>query len=363
MSRASLRIPAYLRTGFSLALSASLLVGSSFAETPKGSPGAAATGNLSVTTDPADAAVYVDGHLAGQTPARVSALTAGEHRVRIVKDGYLENSRVVTVPAGAPTTLTVKLTRSTSTTAATAPEEQVSTQGGGGGGKKWVIIGAAAAAAVVAGVVLSKKNEPPTPGTISVAPSGTGMAGITQFTFTSQGASDPDGDSLTKSWTFSDGGSGTGDSVTHTFNNQGAATANLSIDDGHSHKVSAPQQSITIGPPVSGTWTGGVEPGFNCPFSLTLTQSGTTIGGSLNWVGTCTGTFGLASGSISGTTHPTTVNLLTNSFTVNGVPSPTFNERLQNFSTDSTGTTMTGTITTSASNGASISASTTLRRQ
>src|SRR5262249_34024043 len=153
-------------------LSALLVTGSGFAETPKGSA-AAATGGLAITTDPADAAVYLDGHLAGQTPAHLSSITAGEHRVRVVKDGYLENARVVTVPAGAPTALNIKLTRSNG--AATEPAGQVTSTGGSGGGgsKKWIIIGAAAGAAAVTGIVLAKKNHPPSPGTISVSPTAT----------------------------------------------------------------------------------------------------------------------------------------------------------------------------------------------
>jgi hypothetical protein len=213
--------------------------------------------------------------------------------------------------------------------------------------------------------VLSKKNDPPTPGTISVAPSGTGMAGITQFTFTSQGASDPDGDSLSKSWTFSDGGSGTGDSVTHTFNNQGAATANLSIDDGHSHKVSAPQQSITIGPPVSGTWAGGSESTFGCTLATPFTQSGATISGSVTLSGACTGTIPLASSTISGTTHPTNVTWTTQvfSFTTSQGTAANLTWRFSG-STDSTGATMTGSITlTQSSTGFTAANNTTFRRQ
>src|SRR5947209_7129985 len=115
MSRASFRIPAVLRASVSLALSGFLIAGSGFVSTPKaaetpkgGAP--VATGALSITTDPDNAAVYVDGRLAGQTPAHLVSIPAGDHRVRIVKGGYLENSRIVTVPAGAPTVVKLKLT-------------------------------------------------------------------------------------------------------------------------------------------------------------------------------------------------------------------------------------------------------------
>jgi hypothetical protein len=87
-----------------------MVVGAGAAESPKGSAGAA--GALCVTTEPDNADVYVDGRLAGQTPANVASLAAGEHRVRIVKSGYLENARV-TLTAGEPSHLNVKLTKTT----------------------------------------------------------------------------------------------------------------------------------------------------------------------------------------------------------------------------------------------------------
>jgi hypothetical protein len=71
---------------------------------------AGAFGSLVVESDPAGAAVYVDGHLAGETPLTVPAIAAGVHRVRVVRLGYLENSRLVTVKAGARATLRARLT-------------------------------------------------------------------------------------------------------------------------------------------------------------------------------------------------------------------------------------------------------------
>ena len=67
-------------------LTAIMVAGPSWAKST--SEGAAAlVGGLSVDTDPAGAAVYVDGRAAGETPVKVSRLSAGEHRVRIVKSG------------------------------------------------------------------------------------------------------------------------------------------------------------------------------------------------------------------------------------------------------------------------------------
>ena len=59
--------------------------------------GAGVTGDLSLASDPPDANVFVDGLLAGQTPVTVKSVSVGDHRVRFVKAGYLDHSRVVTV--------------------------------------------------------------------------------------------------------------------------------------------------------------------------------------------------------------------------------------------------------------------------
>ena len=67
-------------------------------------------GSLLVESDPAGAAVYVDGRLAGETPLTLPAISAGVHRVRVVRLGYLENSRLVTVKAGTRATLRARLT-------------------------------------------------------------------------------------------------------------------------------------------------------------------------------------------------------------------------------------------------------------
>ena len=69
----------------------------------------AAPGTLSVTSDPAGATVYVDGRVAGTTPLTTD-VAEGDHRVRLVKDGFLENARIVTVGGGRTASVQVKLT-------------------------------------------------------------------------------------------------------------------------------------------------------------------------------------------------------------------------------------------------------------
>jgi hypothetical protein len=316
-----------------------LTVGAGAAETPKGTA-APATSALSITTDPDNASVYIDGHLAGQTPANLSALTAGEHRVRIVKSGYLENSRIVTTPAGQPTRLDVKLTKTSAPANETAG--QVSGGGGGGGGsKKWLWIALAGGGAAAATVVLRARNKAPVPGTITVSPTGTGMAGLTSFTFTSTGASDPDGDALTKTWSFGDGGSATGDTATHTFAAAGTFDVTLKVSDGKLD-ATTPAASVVVAATMAGTWTGGVEPGFtNSLFSVTLTQSGTTLGGTMTFSGGSSGTVSVT-GTVGGTTYPATVTFTTPTYSIASGVGLT-----DSFSgtTTSTGSAMTGTVT------------------
>jgi hypothetical protein len=67
-------------------------------------------GSLFIESEPAGASVYVDGRLAGETPLGIETLPAGVHRVRLVRLGYLENSRLVTVKAGNRATLRARLT-------------------------------------------------------------------------------------------------------------------------------------------------------------------------------------------------------------------------------------------------------------
>jgi hypothetical protein len=371
MNRSTLRIPAFVRSGVSLALAAAMVVGAGAAETPKGSAGAA--GALSVTTEPDNADVYVDGRLAGQTPASVAALSAGEHRVRIVKNGYLENARLVTLTAGEPTHLNVKLTKTDGVSNETAAGQVSSTGGGGGGGsKKWLWIGLAGAGAAVAIVAAMPHNKAPVPGTISVSPNATGMAGQTSFTFTSTGASDPDGDSLTKTWTSSDGGSGTGDTFTRTFATAGSFQVTLKVSDGKLD-ASTPAAAVTVGPNLTATWGGGsiLMPNaagaltVNCTIALALSQSGTTLSGNIPFSGCTTGTVTLASGATSVLTHPAGITTATGQFSWTS-GATTFPGLVISFSgtTNAAGTSMSGNITLSQpSSGFTSTSSTSFTRQ
>jgi len=303
-----------------------------------GAAGPGASGTLSVETDPAGAEVLVDGQRWGTTPVAARALVPGDHRVRVVKDGYLDNARVIRLEAGRGERIQLKLSRYAATTTSQVeakPQEEKK-----GSKKKWLFIGLGVAAAGAGTYFLLGGNDPPIAGTIGVSPSATGMAGITSYTFTAQGASDPDGDSLTYEWNLGDGATGSGQSTTHVYSDAGSFSVALTVAD-KDHKVTAPGTTVTVARSMAGVWAGGVEPGFtNTLFSVNLTQSNTSLGGSMTFSGNLSGTVTGLTGSVGGTTYPASVNFTT-VYSVSGIPvRQTFSG-----STDSTGSSMTGTAT------------------
>ncbi len=76
-----------------------------------------------------------------------------------------------------------------------------------------------------------------------------GQAPLT-VNFDASGSSDPQGYSLTYSWSFSDGGTATGVTVSHTFQNHGSYTASVAVNDGHNTTTSSPIQiAVSAAPP------------------------------------------------------------------------------------------------------------------
>jgi hypothetical protein len=239
-------------------------------------------GTLSIASDPSDAAVYVDGQFVGRTPIEVKALQPGDHRVRLVKDGYLENGRVVNVASGKLGNLQVRLTARTAADA--LPQAQgsgVSSGGGGGLSKKtWLIIGAAAGGGGAAAYLLANRTSIEG---ISASPS-TGLQAATRINFTAQGVGS--GDSL--AWEFGDGGTSSDHSPGHVYNTAGTFSVKCTAGG------SSATTTVTIRS-LSGTWRGNLIDPVQGPILETLifTQSGATIGGTMSDVygpGTLSGT-------------------------------------------------------------------------
>jgi len=79
---------------------------------PEEAPVVPFSGRVVVQSMPAGARVFVDGRDRGSTPATVTDLGRGEHRLRIVRDGYTAAERRIVLSAARPSqTLTVPLAK------------------------------------------------------------------------------------------------------------------------------------------------------------------------------------------------------------------------------------------------------------
>jgi hypothetical protein len=330
-------------------LGVALLVPPATAAGPAGAGSTVPPSGLTVTSDPAGAAVYVDGALAGQTPLMLANVAAGDHRVRVVKNGYLENARVVSVSSSKPSTVDIHLTRELASASSSAVSQVTNPNNGGGGGgggghKKWLWIGlAGGGAAAATAVAVANKNHPPEAGTISVSPNGTGMAGQTSFAFSSQ-ASDPDGDGLTYNWNFGDGSTSQAASPTKTYQTPGTYNVTLTVSDGKKD-ASAPGASVRIGQNLTANWTGGREGQFGCAINVALTQNGGNLTGTMTFAGGCTGTLAGITGTTSPLTHPSTVNWVSPAYQFTSGTS-VFPNLVMSFTgtTNADGTSMTGNL-------------------
>jgi len=68
-----------------------------------------ARGLLAVASKPEAARVYVDGTFAGRTPVRMADLVAGQHQVRVAKNGYVSWEGTAEVKGGGRTDLSLRL--------------------------------------------------------------------------------------------------------------------------------------------------------------------------------------------------------------------------------------------------------------
>ncbi len=236
--------------------------------------GEEASAALSVVSDPVGAEVYIDGVSHGVTPLEIDALDVGEHRVTLLKDNYLENSRIVTLKPGQKESVSVELTES----AGARYSMQIgTTSGGGGGGSKLpLILGIAGGGAAAAFFLLRDTNDPPVAGSVSVSPSGPGLEDLTSFSFTASGASDPDGDPLTFTWDFGDGQASSGQSTNHVYSRAGSYNVSVTVSDGE--ESASATGSVTV-KSMDGRWTGRLNDGSPLRMTWNLTQSGTSISG------------------------------------------------------------------------------------
>jgi len=193
--------------------------------------------------------------------------------------------------------LSVHLT--TEAHAATASAGPAASAGGSHVPKKALFIGLGAAAAIGAIVALAggESNVAPV-AAITTDLVGQALLGATSVGFSAAGSRDPDGDPLTYSWSFGDGATATGASVTHIFDQPGTFDVTVTVSDGA--LTAAATDSVSVRG-LNGAWRGTFAGDF-----------GAGIWGFFHSGSTLTGTRG-TSGSTSPFTgtveHPRRVKL------------------------------------------------------
>ena len=115
------------------------------------------------------------------------------------------------------------------------------------------------------GQVLGSTNQPPT-----VAASASPLQTLKPLdvTFSSTGTSDPEGDPLSYSWAFGDGGTSTQSNPTHTYTASGQYTATLTVSDGT--QTAFKSLNIIVGNPPVGQ-------GYITPSNGAIFRAGQTI--------------------------------------------------------------------------------------
>ena len=128
-----------------------------------------------------------------------------------------------------------------------------------------------------------RPTSPPS-AAFSVSPTLPGMEGLTEYRFDGSGSSDPDGDPLTYSWDFGDGGSASGVAVTHVYRAAGEYSVTLTVSDGSRQATS--DGRVEVGRNLNGGRFVGQkrieDPACGAAMlelELHLTQTGTTVGG------------------------------------------------------------------------------------
>jgi PKD repeat protein len=269
-------------------------------------------GSLSITTDPAGAKVFVDGRAKGVTPLTLDAMAAGPHRIKLFLKGHLENNREVVVEAGATAEVNVSLTLEPAPVAqpAAMTEAPVAVAAKGKSKKKLLLIGAPIVLGGAAAVLLA--GGATEPGTVTVNPTGLGMAGLTSYTFVSEGTK-PE---LAFDWDFGDGKTGQGQSATHTFAQPGTYAVKLTVSKSGKDPVYPPEVTITVAPDLSAIFRGTI-PGVGNAIALDISHRPGRIQGQLYWeppVDRNAAIFcmvpckGNVAGTVSATTYPTEVN-------------------------------------------------------
>jgi hypothetical protein len=132
--------------------------------------------------------------------------------------------------------------------------------------------------AAAGGIALAAKGGgagTPTASITSVSPSGLALVAATVLTFSGAG-SDSKGGTVTFTWDFGDGQTGTGQTTTHVYNQSGMFTATLSVSNGSS-SAKAMASPVTTRD-LTGTWSATFGNELRTS-TFTLSQAGPSISG------------------------------------------------------------------------------------
>jgi len=103
--------------------------------------------SILVESNPSSAQVYLDGTLEGIAPLEITEIAGGEHRLKIVKQGYKVWEESLILKEGEKRTLSINLAEGKKPAVAVTPAEK-KPEVKKGKGWLWILIGGAAAAAV-----------------------------------------------------------------------------------------------------------------------------------------------------------------------------------------------------------------------
>lgn len=120
----------------------------------------------------------------------------------------------------------------------------------GKGGLLLLGLGGAGAVGIAVAVGARERANSPPVAAIAVTPEGNAIIHVTSMAFSAE-ASDPDGDSLTFSWDFGDGSSGTGSSVRHVFESARDFRVVVQVGDGLAQTTAT--TTVTVRD-INGSW-------------------------------------------------------------------------------------------------------------
>jgi PKD repeat protein len=152
----------------------------------------------------------------------------------------------------------------------------------GGGGLSHTALAGIIGGAAAGGLVIAKVaggGHPPTISTVTATPAAGILNATSTVSFSAQ-VGNPDNKSLTYTWDFGDGATGTGTTITHSYLTANTFTAKLTVSDG---KDSVSNQTTVTIKTLNGTWRATSSMGSTVGtilWVINLSQAGSSVTGS-----------------------------------------------------------------------------------